>query len=476
MSQPAPTTVCSVPVARMSYKLFAKEPFCYETFYLVFIADMTPEQLKKAENKPNIARIHNIKDSSTTKLPREHAATLCEAVLIAVGRVKARMCKRVAVVCAAGCNRSGLLASLLQRELAGWTTRVELHFPPVQSYYEAIVASKEPKMLDALLNTNLPGRPQRGGDGRVATASLESASRNTVEWKDFKFSSFDQDISIGSAAEPVAESKPSGKRKANGEPESLENLNMEGLLKHFLTPRLEGATTSASARDTVLRTAFEIDGMLDHVADSDELVEQIVGNQKLFKKMKRAIVAKCEKTVLVMAGGADGICESDSCIAEVSQLPRWLQLFVLAYEEPLSEETEEMADEDSPRFGFMRTLDLDDPSAASDLFTKLEDRFSLEQLKELAIDCCDAKRYTRDDDDDEEGEEDDDDEEGEEDDESEKKEHYAQAIREAIDDVACKTLDVKLIDDLFKSTKERNETQAMLAAPFLLVRIDHNHI
>jgi len=179
-----------------------------------------------------------------------------------------------------------------------------------------------------------------------------------------------------------------------------------------------------------------------------------------------------EQTVRIMTGKADGLCEADGTVAALQRLPRWLQMFLLACKEPFKEEHEQLGAFDGARFGFPRTICFDDANAFSDLFQKLveNDRLDLEELKELAIEECDAERYRREEDDGEGCEED------EEEDEEGQKEYYVTQIREAIDAVAGNSVDCTSIETIVESMEDYKDSHSVLMSPFLLVRIDHSNI
>lgn len=276
--------------------------------------------------------------------------------------------------------------------------------------------------------------------------------------------------------------------------DSLENLNMEALLEHYLAPRASAdgqkpATTQESIKNTVIKTICGIEGMpakiVEHVFSKRELVDELANNARIMKKMKTAIeetppdtliankvVDPLDQTVLIVAGGADGIIESDGVVAVLRMLPRWLQIFLLACKQPFDDEQDQLTNENHVRYGHPRSVDFDDASAFSGFFQKLvdENRLNLEELMELAIDECDAERYQREDDD--EGEEEDEDE----DDEDAQKEYYTNEINEAIDDVAGNSLDCSAIETLVKVMQVYKRQHSVLMSPFLVVRIDHNNI
>lgn len=186
MSQPAPEIMKTILVTRFGYKYLCSEPLDEKIHYIVFTANMTKEQFKVVDGMPNVTQVHTIKDTDLEKLKPEYCTMLHNAVGFAIEMVRLGEYKSIAIVCAAGCNRSGLLASLLQRELAGWSIEANhsLGFPPIQSYYMAIVKSKEPTMREALLNTELQGRASRASAAPLATG-LDTQSKK-IEWKNFK--------------------------------------------------------------------------------------------------------------------------------------------------------------------------------------------------------------------------------------------------------------------------------------------------
>lgn len=246
----------------------------------------------------------------------------------------------------------------------------------------------------------------------------------------------------------------SGKRDCTGAPKSLENLSMDRLLKHFLSPR-DG---DESLKDTVVETVFNIDGM------PDKLVNFIASNDRLLKKVKEAIEHKStdelltadvfdilEQTVLIMAGGDDGIAESHACVAVLFELPRWLQMFLLVMKETLSTSPLTLADP-CP----YPSINYNDSSTWSDIFESLNGSgcFLLEDLRELAVECCDAEGYQCDDDD-------------------KKIEYFSEKIAEAIDDVALNTLDVDSVINIVNRMEIYKKKHPIMMTPFMVLRVDH---
>ena len=76
----------------------------------------------------------------------------------------------------------------------------------------------------------------------------------------------------------------------------------------------------------------------------NKIIELIAADRKPLKKMKLAVDCKStdelvadkvfsemEQTVVIIGGGADGIIELEGFVATLCTLPRWLQMFILAY-------------------------------------------------------------------------------------------------------------------------------------------------
>lgn len=108
----------------------------------------------------------------------------------------------------------------------------------------------------------------------------------------------------------------------------------------------------------------------------NKIIELIAADRKPLKKMKLAVDCKStdelvadkvfsemEQTVVIIGGGADGIIELEGFVATLCTLPRWLQMFILAYKEPLNDEDRlsgwPTATTSHVRAGMQRCLDFD---------------------------------------------------------------------------------------------------------------------